>query len=286
MPRGEKDNATNWLMQHHPAALVRLVGIAQFRSCKAAHARITLPQALPDGLLEVLLPDQKSPLHLLLEIESYPSKENEEQIVRDMDLAELALGTLPDTVLIVLRQRGKKQSSQRAQRSPLGWARRRHEWRVVELWNVPAEELLALGEVGLVPLLPLTGSREAPETLLQQCKERIEQQGRPQERATLTAVTAMLASLRFGHPERWLELLGGEQVISDFPLLQKWFDERDCQTRQADIVAFLKARFGAVPEELAARIRSVTDLQKLEAAVTLAGRCSSLDAFHKRFAKG
>ena len=111
MPRGEKDHATNWLMQHHPSALVRLAGIAQLRSCKAAHTRLTLPQALPNGLLEVLLPEQKTPLHLLVEIESYPSKENEEQLVRDMDLAELALGTLPDTVLIVLRQRGKKQSS-------------------------------------------------------------------------------------------------------------------------------------------------------------------------------
>jgi hypothetical protein len=211
MPRGDKDNATNWLMQHHPAALVRLVGIAQFRSCKAAHARITLPQALPDGLLEVLLPEQKSPLHLLLEIESYPSKENEEQIVRDMDLAELALGALPDTVLIVLRQRGKKQASKCAQRSPLGWARRRHEWRVVELWTVPAEELLALGEVGLVPLLPLTSTHEAPETLLQQCKERIERQGRPGERSTLTAVTAILTGLRFGHAEHWIDFLGGRK---------------------------------------------------------------------------
>jgi hypothetical protein len=286
MPRGEKDHATNWLMQHHPAALVRLVGIPQLRSCKAAHTRITLPQALPDGLLEVLLPQQEAPLHLLLEIESYPSKENEEQIVRDMDLAELALGTLPDTVLMVLRQRGRKQSSKRTRRSPLGWARRRHEWRVVELWNVLAEEVLALGEVGLVPLLPLTRSRHAPETLLQQCRERIERQGRPEERSTLTAVTAILTSLRFGHPEHWLELLGGKKVVSDSPLYQKWMEEQACATRQADIVAFLKARFGAVSEDLTARIQSVTDLQKLEEAVTLAGRCTSLDAFRRRFAKG
>jgi hypothetical protein len=62
-------------------------------------------------------------------------------------------------------------------------------------------------------------------------------------------------------------------------------EEQACQTTQSDIVAFLKARFGAVPEELAARIRSVTDLKKLEAAVTLAGRSTSLEAFQKRFAR-
>jgi hypothetical protein len=63
-------------------------------------------------------------------------------------------------------------------------------------------------------------------------------------------------------------------------------EENTCETRQADIVDFLKARFGAVPDELAARIRLVTDLQKLKEAITLAGRCASLDAFRKRFAKG
>jgi hypothetical protein len=151
---------------------------------------------------------------------------------------------------------------------------------------MPAEEVLALGEVGLVPLLLLTRSRHAPETVLQQCRERIEQQGRPEERSTLTAVTAILTGLRFGYAERWLELLGGKKVVSDSPVYQKWMEEQACATRQADIVAFLKARFGAVPEDLAARIRSVTDLQKLEEAVTLAGRCTSLDAFRRRFAKG
>src|SRR5437763_816038 len=98
MPRGDKDHGTNWLIQHHARGLLRLLGIARFRACKAAHARITLPQALPDGLLEVVLPADEGTLHVLLEMESYPSKETEEQLVRDMNLAEMALGVLPDTV--------------------------------------------------------------------------------------------------------------------------------------------------------------------------------------------
>ena len=58
--------------------MLRLVGRAEVRSCRAAHARLTLPQALPDGLLEVGLPDQVGSLPVLLEIEAYPSHETEE----------------------------------------------------------------------------------------------------------------------------------------------------------------------------------------------------------------
>jgi hypothetical protein len=78
----------------------------------------------------------------------------------------------------------------------------------------------------------------------------------------------------------------GKKVANDSPLLQKWLEEQACATTQKDIVLILKARFKAVPEELAARIRSVNDLQKLKKAVTLAARCTSLDAFRKRFPKG
>jgi hypothetical protein len=286
MPRGEKDHATNWMIQHHARGLLRLVGIARFRGCRAAHPRITLPQALPDGLLEVTLPEAEGTLQVLLEMETYPSTETDAQLVRDMNLAELALGVLPDTVVIVLCRRGKqKQSKGCLQQSPLGWSSRRHRWRVIELWKVPAEALLALDEVGLIPLLPLTRSKAAPETLLQQCKERIEQQGRPAERATLLTITAIMTATRFGHTEQWLALLGGKNVVTHSPLYQKWMEEERCATTQANIVSFLEGRFGTMPEELAAHIRAVTDLEKLERGVKQAAVCTSLTDFRKRFAK-
>src|SRR5437879_5517113 len=142
MPRGEKDHGTNWLIQHHPAALLRLLGLSAVRSCRTAHPRLTLPQAIPDGLLDVLLPGHDQPLPMLLEMETYPSRETDEQMARDLDLAQLALGVLPDAAVIVLCRRGKRQAAGRAQHSALGWSARRHRWRVLELWKVPADELL------------------------------------------------------------------------------------------------------------------------------------------------
>jgi hypothetical protein len=74
-------------------------------------------------------------------------------------------------------------------------------------------------------------------------------------------------------------------VVEHSPLYQQWMQEAYRATKQAAIVSFLEARFGAVPEELGASIRSVADLGKLEQGIKLAAQCSSLNQFHKRFAK-
>src|SRR5207249_4664890 len=155
---------------------------------------------------------------------------------RDMDVAQMALGVLPDAVVLVLCPRGnQKQSSNRQVQSALGWSGRRHWWNVVKLWKVPAEELLALEEVGLVPLLPLTRSRQSPETLVQQSRERIERHAVPAEQPTLLTITAIMASMRSGTLERWLSLLGGKNVVEHSPLYQHWMAEERRATRQADI---------------------------------------------------
>jgi hypothetical protein len=62
-------------------------------------------------------------------------------------------------------------------------------------------------------------------------------------------------------------------------------EEKECAVRQADILSILEARFGAVPEELTAHVRSVTDLQKLEDGIKQAARCKSCKDFRNRFAK-
>jgi hypothetical protein len=285
MARGEKDSATNWLTQHHASAIVRMLGVSDFRSCRPAHARITLPQTIPDGLLEVKLRKSKSPLPLLVEWEAYPSKETEAQLVKDMDLAEIALGMLPDTVVIILSPKGTAQTKQRSQKSALGWSERHHQWRVLEMSAISDAELLALNEVGLMPLLPLTKSEQKPETLLQQCKERIDQHAPADEQATLLTLTAIFARMRYARAEEWLNLLGGEKMLSQSPLYQKWMAANSCENKHEDIVSVLEARFGTVPEELAAEIRTVTDLEHLKRGIKVAARCTSLKDFHKRFAK-
>lgn len=68
------------------------------------------------------------------------------------------------------------------------------------------------------------------------------------------------------------------------PLYQHWMEEACREARQASIITFLEARFRGVPEELVAAIRSVSALDKLEQAITLAAKCSSLQQFQRRLA--
>ena len=53
---------------------------------------------------------------------------------------------------------------------PAGLNRWRAGWKVVELWNVPAEGLLLAGDVGLIPWVPLAKFDGPPEPVFRQCR--------------------------------------------------------------------------------------------------------------------
>ncbi len=74
-------------------------------------------------------------------------------------------------------------------------------------------------------------------------------------------------------------------MLAESPLYQQWMAEMKCETRQEAIVTVLGARFGAIPEEVTAHVRSVTDLAKLERAIKHAARCTGFDDFRKRLAR-
>jgi hypothetical protein len=80
-------------------------------------------------------------------------------------------------------------------------------------------------------------------------------------------------------------VLGGKTMLAESPLYQKWMAEKECETKQAAIVSVLQARFGAVPEEVAAQVRSVADVTKLEQAIKHAVCCTGFDDFRKRLAR-
>src|SRR5947209_137310 len=93
-------------------------------------------------------------------------------------------------------------------------------WRMVELWTLAAEELLAAKDVGLIPWVPLTNHTEPPESILQLCRERIDQEAAPEERIKLLAVTQVMTRLRYDDP-RLLSILGGGQIMIESPLIQE-----------------------------------------------------------------
>jgi hypothetical protein len=145
------------------------------------------------------------------------------------------------------------------------------------MWTLSAADLLAADDVALIPWVSLTDFSGPPETLLRRCRERIEDQAHPSERANLLAVTQVLARLRFPNPQL-LALLGGTQAMFESPLLKELL----AQTRQEDIVDVLQERFGDVPVELTTRLQQIADGKKLRGLLRFAAMCPDLEAFNAR----
>ena len=96
----------------------------------------------------------------VLEVSAYPYSRLAKQAVDDALLVYLTHGVVPEVVSIVLRPRGRKPAPRElAVVSEEGTTRIHVAWKVVEVWKIPAAELLASGDVGLIPLVPLARVR-------------------------------------------------------------------------------------------------------------------------------
>ncbi len=180
---------------------------------------------------------------------------------------------------MVLRPKGKyRVPRSRNLRSRRGLSACRLKWHVVELWTIPAEELLQAGDVGLIPWVPLTDFADPPETMLQRCRESIEQHAPPGEKANLLAVTQVFSFLRY-NDLGLLTILGGKNVMLEVPFLDEIVEEKTRETAQRYIVAFLEGRFGDVPRDLVDEIESIDDEKQLRGLVRSAGSCPDLEAF-------
>ena len=149
------------------------------------------------------------------------------------------------------------------------------------MWTVPAEELLQTGDIGLVPWVPLTDFADAPEEMIERCRDLIDEGAPPGEKANLLAVTQVLAFLRYNSLDL-LKSLGGKKIMLEVPFLNEIVMER---TRE-NITVFLEARFGDVPRDLVEEIESVVDEKQLESLVRSAGTCRDLAEFRRAMTRG
>ncbi len=272
------DRSSKWLIEHHGAALLRLGGISVVQSCRALQAELVQPRQLPDGLLEVKLTDQADSVIFLVEISTYSERRLLDQVIRDLALVFLDRNEVPEVLTVVLQPKGQyRVASPHELASRLGWSRLQFSWRLVELWELSAADLLAANDVGLVPWVPLTKFDELPEAVLRKCRKRIDAQAATGEHANLLAVTQVLTRLRYNEPGL-LAILGGKQIMIESPLIQELVAER----AQKAILLVLQDRFGTVPPEIISALQPVQDEKKLDELVVWASRCPDLEAFRKR----
>src|SRR5262249_16205706 len=151
----------------------------------------------PDGLLEARFAGSAEPRLVLVEVATYPEPRVVKQVQDDIRLVRQARGVLPDALVLCLCPRGKYRVPEQAEeQSPLGWVSESLRWKVVEVWTLSAEELLAAPRVGIVPWVLLARYDGPPEVLLQRCRDRLDREGVAQK-ANLLAVTQVFAKLKF-----------------------------------------------------------------------------------------
>jgi hypothetical protein len=165
------------------------------------------------------------------------------------------------------------------------------------LWELEAEELLAVGDAGLIPWVPLARTTQSPEELMARCRDRLAGVGDATDRAGLIAVTQILAGLAFPD-KRFLDLFGGAQAMIESPvldevkeILRKQYEAEGVAkgavraTRQAVLTA-LEARFGSLAADRVASLSGITDEAKLKELHRLAITCPDLDTFVSALSAG
>jgi len=158
---------------------------------------------------------------------------------------------------------------------------------VVNLWTLDAQELLAAGDVGLIPWIPLTHFDDSPEAMLAECRERIEDLADPDEQGNLLAMTHVMAEARY-NDAKLLSLLGGsimslEKALWELPAGKRYLAKKERAAERRSIrkciISLLETRFEDVPKELASRLRSVENVRKLDELLRLAATCGGLSDF-------
>jgi hypothetical protein len=277
------DKAGKWLTQHQTLSVLHLAGVQNVISCRPRPPEMVQPGQLPDGLIEATLAGREQPVYYLIEFATKAERRLTRQLARDMMMVYLNFGVVPEVLAIILNQSGRyRAESSFDYRSPSGHCRVTGNWNVTELWRLPADQLLAMNDVGLIPWVPLTAFEQPAEVIVRECKERIDRFAPADQHGEFLIVTAVLTDLRF-KDRRLLEILGGKNLVAASSPLKQIFDEfyedKVVEVRQEDILEFLKARFKKIPVPITRAIKATKDSERLDALVKLCGTCASLREF-------
>ena len=280
----EYDKSSKWLIQHHGDSILRLGGIHEIESWKPLQAEIVQSRRLPDGLIEVRYRGRAVPDPLILEIATYPEARVVEQAVGDTALVYMDRGVVPDVLVLFLRPRGKAAAAESATLRSRGRLTKWDlSWRAVKLWEVPAEQLLAAGDVGLIPWVPLAQFDRSPEAIVRECRTRIDRDASAGEHENMLAVTQVLAGLRY-NDRKLFQILGGRKAMIESPVLRELKEEWTREAAIEVLMTFLLARFGDKAGALENSLKAIDDAARLKELIKHAATARSLNSFRKQLA--
>lgn len=287
--RQDKDRSSKWLIAHHGDAILKLAGLTGFTEWRAIQPETIAPRRLPDGLLEVRFPGFDEPSLVLIEIESYADSDADRQVFDDVALVYLERKRVPEVVSPVLKSKGCTRVAGTIEHaSPAGRTKIGGSWPVVRLWDLDAESLLADGDAGLIPWVPLAQSNRPPEELVSRCVDHIGRVPDATERQGLLAVTQIMAGLAFPD-RRFPEFLRGSKVMIESPILDEVYEEGKSVGKydgiRLSIQQILEDRFGPHSDQRLEKLSEIEDKKRLRELVSKAVKCPSLEAFVAEFDK-
>jgi predicted transposase YdaD len=285
----EYDTGSKWLIQHYGNSILRLGGIRNIVAWKSPQAELVQNLRIPDGLIEVWRHGEDEPHLFVLEISTYPYARVSEQMVRGATMVYLDKEVLPEVIAVFLHPGGNaRAANQIFLQSPLRLTNLRLSWKAVKLWTIPAEELLAAGDVGLIPWVPLARSAGRPEPIFRECRARIDRDAPPEQHENPLAVLQVFAGLKY-NDSKLFQILGGREAMIESPILQElreeWTKEGEIrgalETKRKYILEALDARFGVTALEIEPLLKGI-DEDRLDEMHKLAATCRTLASFRKK----
>jgi hypothetical protein len=278
MPRQQRyDICSKWLLHNQGKRILQVGGVTGVQRLEPMPGEIAQSRKWPDALFKVYFQGERAAHYVLIEVATYSEKRALEQALTDLTQAYTALRELPELLMFVLRPKGTFRIRGTYEiRSKKGVSSLTGTWKPVEMWTLPAEDYLASGDVGIVPLIPLMRFDGPPEALLERCAEKIEREAHPKDKPDLLVVSQVLSQLKFSDPEL-LNLLKGKEAMIESPLLERMRAETIRDLTLAD----LKTRFGSVPRDITKRLTAIIDEEKQRQLHNVAVVCKDIAAFRE-----
>jgi predicted transposase YdaD len=281
----EYDKSSKWYVQHHGDSILRMAGVGNIASWTARQAELVLPRQLPDGVLSVLEHGQTRPDIYILEFATYPDARVPSQAVRDAVMLLLEHGVLPEVIVLFLHKKGNVPAADSVElRSRKGFTNLKLAWRAVKIWELSAEDLLAAGDVALLPWVPLAKFSGPPEPIVSRCRARIDQETSSPDREDLLTVAQFLLKLRYDKEpllKSLQNLLGGRAAMEQSSLYQEIVEEAKSEGMQRIVLDTLEDRFGPEAKDMEAQLK-VVEVDRLRELARFARKCRSLASFQKR----
>jgi predicted transposase YdaD len=174
-------------------------------------------------LLEIMLHGKAALLHI--EFQVYDDPEMEMRLLEYNVLASRQYGHLPVySYVIYLSKAGKIAEAPLVRTFPNGDEIHRFFYRVIKLWEIPAEALLQTGGIGVLPLVTLTDGGKQPEVV----KEMIDRLAVAEE-YDLLAISEVIGGLAFRNsPElEWFKRRFSmfQDILRESPIYQELVEQ-------------------------------------------------------------